>query len=102
MGSITKRRRKNGTIAWLAQIALMRHGKILLRESQTFERRSTAAAWIENREGALARPGSIDALKAPPKVKKTPTLGDAIDRYVQESKIQIGRSKFAAKSPNSP
>lgn len=93
MGTIIKRRRKNGTIAWLAQISVMRQGKVLLRESQTFERRSTAAAWIENREESLARPGALDALKTQPKSKKTPTLSDAIDRYVQESIKQIGRTK---------
>ncbi|WP_085311409.1 site-specific integrase [Planktotalea arctica] len=93
MGTIIKRRRKNGTIAWLAQISVMRQGKVLLRESQTFERRSTAAAWIENREESLARPGALDALKTQPKSKKTPTLADAIDRYVQESNKQIGRTK---------
>lgn len=93
MGTIIKRRRKNGTIAWLAQISVMRQGKVLLRESQTFERRSTAAAWIENREESLARPGALDALKSQPKSKKTPTLADAIDKYVQESNKQIGRTK---------
>jgi hypothetical protein len=71
----------------------MRQGKVLLRESQTFERRSTAAAWIENREESPARPGVLDALKTQPKSKKTPTLSDAIDRYVQESNKQIGRTK---------
>ncbi|MFT4783576.1 MAG: hypothetical protein ACI9IV_001314 [Paracoccaceae bacterium] len=54
MGMLIKRSRKNGTIAWLAQISVMRQGKVLLGESQTFEHRSTAAAWIENREEALA------------------------------------------------
>ena len=93
MGTIIKRRRKNGTIAWLAQISVMRQGKVLLRESQTFERRSTAAAWIENREESLARPGALDALNSQPKSKKTPTLADAIDRYVGESNKQIGRTK---------
>ncbi len=93
MGTIIRRRRKNGTMAWLAQISVMRQGKVLLRESQTFERRSTAAAWIENREESLARPGALDALKTQPKSKKTPTLADAIDRYVQESNKQIGRTK---------
>jgi integrase len=93
MGTIIKRRRKNGTIAWLAQISVMRQGKVLLRESQTFERRSTAAAWIENREETLARPGALYALKAQPKSKKTPTLADAIDRYVHESNKRIGRTK---------
>lgn len=93
MGTIIKRRRKNGTIAWLAQISVMRQGKVLLRESQTFERRSTAAAWIENREESFARPGALDPLKTQPKSKKTPTLADAIDRYVQESNKQIGRTK---------
>lgn len=78
MGTIIERRRKNGTIALLAQFSVMRQGKDLLRESQTFERRSTAAAWIENREERLARPGALYALKSQPKSKEKPTLGDAI------------------------
>ena len=75
MGTIIKRRRKNGTLAWLAQISVMHQGKVLLRESQTFERRSTAAAWIENREEALARPGALDALKAQPRGQKNANFG---------------------------
>lgn len=71
----------------------MRQGRVLLRESQTFERRSTPAAWIENREETLARPGALDALKVQPKSKKTPTLGDAIKRYVRESNKQNGQTK---------
>jgi hypothetical protein len=80
MEAITKRRRKNGAIAWLGQNSVMRQGKVLLHESQTFERRSTAAARIEGREEALAQPGALDVLKAQPKSKKTLTLGDAIGR----------------------
>jgi len=53
----------------------MRQGKVLFRTSQTFERRSTAAAWIEHGEESLARPGALDARKAQPKSKKTKTLG---------------------------
>jgi len=47
MGTIIKRKRKDGSAAWLAQIAVRRAGKTVWRENRTFELRSTAAAWIE-------------------------------------------------------
>lgn len=44
MGTIIKRKRKDGTAYWLAQIAVRRAGKTVWRENRTFELRSTAAA----------------------------------------------------------
>ena len=43
MSTIVKRSRKDGSLAWLAQIVIKRGGKIL-RENKTFELRSTANA----------------------------------------------------------
>ncbi|SFU16681.1 hypothetical protein [Sedimentitalea nanhaiensis] len=62
MGSIIKRKRKDGSVAWLSQIAIRRRGKNVLRENRTFELRSTAAAWIEKREKDLAKPGALEKL----------------------------------------
>ncbi|MGD1884550.1 MAG: hypothetical protein ACFB11_19920 [Paracoccaceae bacterium] len=44
MGSSIKRKRKDNSVAWLAQIAIRRRGKTVSRENRTFELRSTAAA----------------------------------------------------------
>jgi len=37
MGTIIKRKRKDGSAAWLAQIAVRRAGKTVWRENRTFE-----------------------------------------------------------------
>lgn len=36
MGTIIKRKRKDGTGSWLAQIAIRRAGKTVWRENRTF------------------------------------------------------------------
>ena len=93
MGSIIKRKRKDGSVAWLAQIAIRRDGKTVLRENRTFERRSVAAAWIEKREEDLAKPGALDALPEDGQKRKDVTLGDAIDKYIEDSAKGMGRTK---------
>ncbi|MFK7792880.1 MAG: site-specific integrase [Devosiaceae bacterium] len=94
MGTIVKRTRKNGSVAWLAQIVIKRGGRIVLRENKTFERRSTANAWIASREDHLAEPGVLETrLVSDLSDKRLPTLSDAIDRYIQESNKKIGRTK---------
>ncbi|MEM9810480.1 MAG: site-specific integrase [Pseudomonadota bacterium] len=92
MGTIVKRRRKNGTTAWLAQVSIRRNGRVV-RENKTFERRSTAMAWIEDREALFAQPGSLDAYDEEVGSKKTITLRDAIERYIRESHKRMGRTK---------
>lgn len=93
MGSIIKRKRKDGSVAWLAQIAIRRDGKTVLRENRTFGRRSVAAAWIEKREEDLAKPGALDALPEDGQKRKDVTLGDAIDKYIEDSAKGMGRTK---------
>lgn len=88
MGTIVTRQRKDGTTAFLAKISINRDGEIAHRENKTFDRRPAAAAWIAKREAELKRPGAIERAKAP-----TKTLGDAIDRYTEESLKEIGRTK---------
>ncbi|MEO1188286.1 MAG: site-specific integrase, partial [Pseudomonadota bacterium] len=64
-----------------------------MRESKTFERRSIAAAWIEDREALFARPGAIEAYDSRSSNASKPTLADAIDRYVRDSHKTMGRTK---------
>lgn len=88
MGTIVERRRKDGSIAYLAKISITRDGKIAHRENKTFDRRPAASAWIAKREAELSKPGEI-ARAAQPSV----TLADAIDKYVGETIKAIGRTK---------
>lgn len=93
MGTIIKHPRKNGASAWLAQISITRNGKIVVRENKTFERRSSAAAWIKSRQQYLATPDALAAYNPSSENKRAPTLSDAIDRYIRESHKEMGRSK---------
>lgn len=93
MGSTIKRKRKDGSVAWLAQIAIRRAGKTIWRENRTFELRSVAAAWIEKREKNLAKPGALENLPIGESRRREVTLGDAIDKYVEDSAKAIGRTK---------
>ncbi len=90
MGTITARPRKDGSTAYLAQIAITRDGRAVARENQTFDRRPAAAAWIKKRERELAEPGALAGLAARP---RSATLAEAIDRYVSESRVAIGKTK---------
>ena len=67
--------------------------KTVLRENRTFERRSVAAAWIEKREEDLAKPGALDAAPEDGRKRKDVTLGDAIDRYIEDRAKGMGRTK---------
>ena len=87
MGTITSRKRKDGSVGYTAQILRKKGGAIVLREAKTFDRKREADAWIRFREGELDRPGALDRAVAP-----STTLADAIDRYVKE-KPELGRTK---------
>jgi len=87
MGTILERPRADGTIAYLAKISIMRAGKVH-RESRTFDRRPAAETWLSKRERELSKPGALVAAQA-----AQPTLADAITRYVETSRKQIGRTK---------
>jgi len=60
MGTITERKRKDGTTAHYAQILIKRKGRIVHREAQTFDRRQAAKAWLARRETELAQPGALE------------------------------------------
>ena len=65
----------------------MRDGQTY-HETETFDRRPAATAWMKQRERELAKPGVIDRVKS-----ADPTLAKAIDRYTEESIKEIGRTK---------
>ena len=64
-----------------------------MRENRTFERRSIAAAWIEKHEEDLAKPGALDVVAEDGQKRKDVTLGDAIDKYIEDSANGMGRAK---------
>ncbi|WP_319532876.1 tyrosine-type recombinase/integrase [uncultured Cohaesibacter sp.] len=85
MGTINERNRKDG-VAYCAQIVIKRKGKIVHRESKTFTERKAAERWMLRREDELNRPGGLKQVSG----KK---LADAIDKYIQTSQKEIGRTK---------
>lgn len=88
MGTIFTRKRKDGSIAYTAQIRLKKDKKILYQEAKTFDRKPAAAAWLKKRETDLAQPGALEKLKTP-----DPTLAKVIDQYLQESRRDYGKTK---------
>jgi integrase len=87
MGTIVARDRKNGTKAYMAKIILKREGKVVHRESETFDRRPAALAWMVKREAELSKPGALERANRP-----RATLADAIDKYTQANQ-DMGRTK---------
>lgn len=79
MGSIVERVRKDGSKAFVAQILIKQGGQIVHRESETFDRRQAANAWMVKRETDLKKPGGLER-------KENPTLAAVIDRFIAESK----------------
>jgi integrase len=79
MGTIIGRTRKDGSRAFLAQITIKKRGVIVHRESETFDRKPAANAWIVKREAELKRPGGFEE-------KEDPSLSAVIDRYIEESR----------------
>lgn len=88
MGTISERKRRNGTAAYTAQIRIKRDGKIVHSEAQTFDRRPAARAWLKKRETELAEPGALERLKKP-----DVTLAEAIRQYIADSQKAIGKTK---------
>lgn len=84
MGTILSRRRSNGTTAYMGKIILRRGGEVIHRESRTFSRHREAKQWITAREAEIAASG-------PP--QPSATLAEAIRRYIDESRREIGRTK---------
>jgi integrase len=87
MGTITKRRRSDGTIGFTAQIRINRDGR-KYTEAQTFDRRPSAVAWLKKRETELAGPDALALAN-----QTDPLLRQVIDRYITEIAKTMGRTK---------
>ena len=86
MGSILSRKRKDGTTGHTALIRIKKDGKLIYKETETFDRKPAAEAWLKKRETELALPG---ALSKP----DDPILADVIDKYNEEKLKSHGATK---------
>lgn len=86
LAHIIERSRKDGSIAYLAQIAIKRKGEWAHRESRSFDRKSAANAWLKKRMKEIDAAGDdLSAIR-----NRGRTLADAIERYTRESVKEIG------------
>jgi integrase len=90
VGTILSRKKKDGTPTHTATIIKKRDGEIVHRETKTFDRKKVAEVWIKKRETELDQPGAIE--RAQSKSEKV-KLGQAIQRYIDESLKAIGKTK---------
>lgn len=92
MATIRKRKRKDGTFGYTAQIRIMRDGQQVYQEAQTFDLLQRAKAWAARRETELAEPGAIARAN-----RKGELLRDIIGRYLEEyERIRpLGKTKRA-------
>lgn len=90
MGTVSKRKRKDGSFGYTAQIRIKRNKIVVYTESETFEREAIANNWLKKRESELAAPGALDAVLNP---VQDPTFADAIDKYLADTKRNIGKTK---------
>lgn len=88
MGTIVERRRTDGSAAFRAQIVIKDKGRIVHQEARTFDRRTTAKAWMDKREKELRAPGGLKSARI-----KGKTVADAIDKYLAENRRGIGKTK---------
>lgn len=90
MGTITTRKRADGTAAYTAQIRLKEKGAIVHTEAQTFTKKALAQAWLKRREADLQEQRATGVLQ-----KERITVGDLLECYVQQSHgiTEWGRSK---------
>jgi len=91
MGTITTRTSADGTTSYKAQVRIRRGGVVIHQETQTFDRKQVAAAWAKKRETELSKAGAIAEAKA-----EDPILADVIQRYINESQKDLGRTKKQA------
>lgn len=92
MGTITTRKRKDGSTTYDAQIRIMRKGVKVYQESQTFDRKTTAQAWIRKREAELHEPGAIEKAN-----RSGVTVRHMVEKYLdQYEKLRpLGKTKRA-------
>jgi len=92
MGSISARRRANGSTGYTAQIRLKHEGRIVHSEAETFSTRALAKEWLTRREAALEG----QRARGEP-VGRRMTMGELVAWYQGRERLDQpwGRSKRA-------
>lgn len=88
MGTITTRRRKDGSTGYTAQIRIKRGGELVHSESETFNRRALAQEWLTRREAALEGQRARGEPMGP-----RMTVGELIEWYEARKREPWGRTK---------
>ena len=78
MATVTKRRKKDGSFSYTAQIRITKRGQEYT-EARTFSREVLATDWARRREVELEHPGALERAKL-----GDLRLGDLITRYIEE------------------
>lgn len=85
MGTITQRKRGNGSAAYTAQIRIKSGGKITHSEAQTFDRRALAVEWLRRRETELQQQRASGVVP-----HKSITIGQILQNYTQATQATTG------------
>lgn len=88
MGTITRRKRRDGITGYTVQTRIEKGGKIVHTESKTFDREQAARVWMVNREELLNGPDGLAKAQ-----DKDPPLAEFIEQYERESKRELARTK---------
>ncbi|MFK3999809.1 tyrosine-type recombinase/integrase [Psychrobacter namhaensis] len=88
MGTITKRKNKDGTIRYRGVIRIDRDGYPPFNQSKTFSKKALADAWIKKREAEIERNPDILLNRE----AKSMRLQDVILKYLDEMGDQFGRT----------
>jgi hypothetical protein len=90
MGTIISRKRKDGSEGHTALLRIKRDGVIVHQETETFDRKLVAKAWLKKRESELAEMGSL-----PMRAVADPTFRDVITKYLEEVEAvrPLGKTK---------
>lgn len=90
MGTITQRKRNDGSAAYTAQIRIKSGGKITHSEAQTFDRRALAVEWLRRRETELQQQRASGIVP-----HKAITIGQILQNYATagQGMTDWGRSK---------
>lgn len=90
MGTIISRKRKDGSEGHTALLRIKRDGIIVHQETETFDRKLAAKAWLKKRESELAEMGSL-----PMRAVADPIFRDVITKYLEEVEAvrPLGKTK---------
>jgi integrase len=90
MGTITKRKRRDGTFGYTVQIRCKQGGIVVHTEAQTFDRRQAADQWNAKRTAELRDPTELGKAMGQ---HQDPPFRDAIDKYLKDTRKDVGKTK---------